>query len=167
MFLRGLRFSFTLMLAAALATGCVNPEKKKREKEKAQRIKEYAAANRPKIPNMNQDTTFQAFLGRLRIAAAKRDRAMMASMMTQNFGYRWDPPASPAETAFDYWDQNNLWPQLERTLQGVFSVKGGYMVTPVEFVADPDYSGYRAGIRLDNGAWRFAYFISGQDPMPE
>ena len=31
---------------------------------------------------------------------------------------------------------------------------------PKEVTFDPDYKGYRAGLQLVNGSWRFAYFVS-------
>ena len=64
---------------------------------------------------------------------------------------------------FKYWDENNLWPEVEGILSEKF-VKGesDYMVAPPQF-ADKSlhYDGYRAGIRRVNGSWKFAYFVNG------
>ena len=115
----------------------------------------------------NDDVSFQAFVNRLRQAVHARDLDAIASMMTTNFGYRLDPPGE-GNGVFAYWDQNNVWPELELVLKEPFSVNNvgqnnEYMVAPPEFVASPEsYTGYRAGIVLTNGAWKFAYFVSGQ-----
>jgi hypothetical protein len=34
------------------------------------------------------------------------------------------------------------------------------MVAPPQFAFDPEYHGYRAGITMVNGSWRFAYFVT-------
>ena len=33
------------------------------------------------------------------------------------------------------------------------------MVAPPQFATDQQYNGWRAGIRLVNGSWKFAYFV--------
>lgn len=104
---------------------------------------------------------FQAFLGRLRKAVHEHDMATIASMMTADFGYRLDPPGE-GQGVFAYWDENNLWPELELIMKERFVPKEDYMVSPAEFLTNPDnYNGYRAGIRMENGSWKFAYFVSG------
>ena len=114
----------------------------------------------------NDDVNFQAFINRLRQAVQARDLHAVASMMTTNFGYRLDPPAE-GDGVFAYWDQNNVWPELELVLKEPFVVNNigsgnEYMVAPAEFVTSPEsYTGYRAGIVLSNGSWKFAYFVSG------
>jgi hypothetical protein len=82
-------------------------------------------------------------------------------MMTPDFGYRLEPEGS-GEGVFKYWDENNLWIELDGIVSERFVPKGSYMVAPPQF-ADPssDYSGYRAGIRRVNGSWKFAYFVNG------
>jgi hypothetical protein len=92
------------------------------------------------LKDQSKDTTYQAFLGRLRIAVAKRDIPMLASMMTADFGYRWDTPP-PGETPFDYWDQNNLWGELNSLLKERFAPKDLYMVAPPQAVSDPSTRG--------------------------
>jgi hypothetical protein len=115
----------------------------------------------PSIPDQNADIAFQAFLGRLRRAIQARDVQTIASMMTSDFGYRLDPPAE-GDGVFAYWDQNNVWPELQLIMKEAFVPKENYMVSPPEFVTDEaHYTGYRAGIRMESGSWKFAYFVSG------
>lgn len=138
----------SLLLVVAFA-GCEAPYKKS-----------DAAEKRP-LRNQAKDQTFQAFVGRLRIAVRKKDRPVLAQMMVQDFGYRWDE-APPGEVIFDYWDQQKLWPELARVLQQPFEPNDLYMVAPPEVVNDPTYAGYRAGIRLVQGSWKFAYFVPAE-----
>ena len=136
-----------------LLTGCQAPYKKKDDED------------RKPLKDQSHDTSFQAFLGRLRIAVAKRDREVLTSMMTSDFGYRWDA-APPGETVFSYWDDNNVWPELSAMLREKFAPSGIYMVAPPQFVVDPDnYQGYRAGMRTVGGSWKFAYFVAGKEPQ--
>jgi hypothetical protein len=115
----------------------------------------------PTMPDQNGDMAFQAFLSRLRRAIAAHDLTTIAGMMTTDFGYRLDPPAE-GDGVFAYWDQNNVWPELELVINEAFVPKENYMVAPPEFVTDEaHYTGYRAGIRLENGSWKFAYFVTG------
>lgn len=116
----------------------------------------------PTIPDQNGDVAFQGFLNRLRQAISAHDLQTIASMMTTDFGYRLDPPGE-GEGVFAYWDQNNVWPELELVMRDNFVPKENYMVAPPEFLTDEaHFAGYRAGIRLDNGSWKFAYFVAGQ-----
>ena len=113
------------------------------------------------MPDQSGDLAFQAFLSRLRQAVHQHDAETIASMMTTDFGYRLDPPGE-GDGVFTYWDQNNLWPELELVLKDRFIPKQNYMVAPPEFGTGSDtFTGYRAGIRLENGGWKFAYFVSG------
>lgn len=137
------------LLAAVALAGCETPYKKK-DKEEQQPMKDQSG-----------DTSFQAFVGRLKIAVARKDLPMIASMMTSDFGYRWDTPP-PDENVFTYWDQNNLWPELSALLQERFVPSDLYMVSPPQVVADPNYRGYRVGMRIVGGSWKFAYFVSGE-----
>jgi len=108
------------------------------------------------------DVDFQAFVGRLQKAVAAHDMNMLASMMTKNFGYKLNPPME-GEGVFKYWDEENLWPELEGILSEKF-VKGDaeFMVAPPQFADKSlNYDGYRAGIRRVNGSWKFAYFVNG------
>ena len=113
------------------------------------------------MADQSGDLAFQSFVSRLRQAAQRHDTDTLASMMTKDFGYRIEP-LGEGDGVFAYWDQNNLWPELELVLKERFIPKGNYMVAPAEFSISPDtYNGYRAGIRLENGGWKFAYFVSG------
>ena len=138
--------SIASLLAALLLAGCQTPYKKKDAEEKKP-LKDAAG-----------DQTFQAFVGRLRTAVAKKDLATLTSMMTTDFGYRWD--AAPAsENVFTYWDENGVWPELEAVLRENFVPVDTYMVAPPQFASDPNYNGYRAGVRTLKGSWKFAYFV--------
>ena len=114
------------------------------------------------LPDQNSDKSFQSFLSRLRQAVQARDMDAIASMMTTDFGYRIEP-LGEGKGVFEYWDQNNVWPELELVIREHFVPNGDkYMVAPGEFVTNPEnYSGYRAGLRLENGSWKFAYFVTG------
>ena len=140
--LRPLLFAFLL---AALA-GCQAPYKKKDE------------ADKQPFKDQSGDQAFQAFLGRLRQAVAKKDHGMLSAMMTHDFAYRWDTPPV-GETPFIYWDTHNRWPELAATLREDFVPHELYMVAPPAVVADPNYKGYRAGLRIVGGSWKFAYFV--------
>jgi len=137
-------FACALLLLAVVA--CEAPYKKSDAAEKKAR------------KDMSNDPSFQAFVGRLRIAVSKHDRTMLASMMTTDFGYRWDNPTQP-ELAFDYWDQRNLWEELSKVLHQKFGPNDNYMVAPAQVISDRNYAGYRAGLRMVRGSWKFAYFV--------
>ncbi len=113
---------------------------------------------KPDMADQNGDTNFEAFQGRLRKAAARHDMQTLASMMTPNFGYSWEP-GGEGEGVFAYWDRNNLWPELNLILKEKFVPSGNFMVAPKEVTYDPNYKGYRAGLQRVNGSWRFAYFV--------
>lgn len=154
------RFPGSLLLVVALAfTACPTTDPKKSAKKPA-----TTAPEQPTKP-ADDEVDFQAFIGRLRRAVRARDVNMIASMMTPNFGYVLG--ATPAEDrtglgVFQYWEENNLWPEVEGILSEKFVPNEGFMVAPSQFVYDPEaYSGYRAGIRRVNGSWKFAYFVNG------
>jgi len=138
-----------LILALVFAVaGCHTPPKKKK-----------APTPPPnQIQDASGDVDFQAFWSRLNRAVAMHDYQTLASMMTPNFGYRLDP-VGEGDGVFAYWDQNNVWPDLSAVLQQKFVPHGAFMVAPAQFVTDPQYSGWRAGIQLVNGSWKFAYFV--------
>lgn len=146
------RILLCLATASLVLSGCSTPYKKKDEVEAKERSGEL-------IKDQSGDTSFQAFLGRLRTAVAKRDRITLTTMMVppNQFGYRWDP-APAGETPFDYWDQNNLWPELRDALDTQFLPHETYMVS----AETP--RGYRAGLRLFNGSWRLGYFVGPEEP---
>jgi hypothetical protein len=155
-----MRILLGLMLVFAVAlTGC--------KTSSDQKLKKEALSKKTKAKlrddESNKDVDFQAFIGRLRKAAAAHDVATMAMMMTPNFGYKLNPPQE-GEGVFKYWDDQNLWPELEGILSETFVKSDGddFLVAPAQF-ADKSlhYDGYRAGIRRINGSWRFAYFVNG------
>jgi hypothetical protein len=146
-----------VLLALVIAlTGC-QTAKNKAKKD---------ALNKKTKASLREETTdvdFQAFIGRLRKAVAARDMNALAGMMTANFGYKLNPPME-GDGVFKYWDEQNLWPELDGILSEKFvkSEDNDFMVAPPQF-ADKSlhYDGYRAGIRRVNGSWKFAYFVNG------
>jgi hypothetical protein len=148
--------TFILLIFALALGGCKTPTEKEKAKQAA--LKKKAKAE---LREENSDVDFQAFIGRLRKAAASHDVAALSEMMTPDFGYRLNPEAS-GNGVFKYWDENNLWPELEGILSEKFVKKGGFMVAPPQFADESlNYDGYRAGIRRVNGSWKFAYFVNG------
>ena len=119
-----------------------------------------------KLKDQSGDIAFQSFINRLRQVIAAHDVDTLAGMMTTDFGYVLEPPQEGAGV-FKYWDENNLWPELQMTVKERFVPFGDdahvYMVAPAEFAASAtSYTGYRAGVQLVNGSWKFAYFVNGQ-----
>ena len=144
-----------------VCSGCNTTPETAQEKAQAAVTADKKKPKVPNIPDQSSDLAFQAFLSRLRQAAHLHDADALAAMMTKDFGYRLDPPGE-GDGVFAYWDQNSIWPELELVLKERFVPKENYMVSPPEFIISPDsYNGYRAGIRLENGGWKFAYFVSG------
>lgn len=142
-----------ICLAALALPACKSPYKesdKKREQQKR---------------NASNDPTFQAFVGRLRIAVQRKDYEMLRSLMVPDFGYRWDNPP-PGDNVFTYWDLNNLWPELDGLLQKQLMPLDDFMVSPPEFADNPQsFAGYRLGLKQIMGSWRFVYFVP--PPPPE
>ena len=151
--------------AAFCMTGCLNtPDTPDTSHPATTNTKKPEPAKKPEpttLKDQNGDQSFLAFLSRLRQAIRAHDVDTLASMMTTDFGYQY--PDGEGKGVFEYWDQNNVWPELELVIKERFVPKGSaYMVAPAEFATDPDhYSGYRAGLKLENGSWKFAYFITG------
>lgn len=150
-------------LAVALLAACpfshTEPGKKK--------AKGKYDTDKPPKPTKDEsgDITFQSFVGRLRTAVLKRDVDMLASLMTPDFGYRWETPP-PGENVFAYWDQNNSWPKLAALMNEPWVPYDGFMVVPPALAQRSDYDGYRAGVRMVNGSWRFSYFVPAPPPDP-
>lgn len=147
MFLRAI----VLFLTVVILAGCPQPGKDRKKAKGKQ--------DKPQMKDQSGDTAFQAFNGRLRKAVELHDRTMLASMMSSDFGYRWD--SGPAgETPFAYWDQNKLWGELSALLRERWTPHDAFMVVPSQFAQNENYPGYRAGLTMVNGSWRFAYFVS-------
>ena len=152
-------FGALLVVCALLLGSCKTPPKK----EKQERAEAKKAAKKPL--EESSDVDFQAFVGRLRKAAAARDMNTLASMMTTDFAYVMgtnETEDRKGEGVFKYWDEQGLWPELVGILSEKFVKKGEYMVAPPQF-ANPalNYDGYRAGVRRINGSWKFVYFVNG------
>jgi hypothetical protein len=147
------RLIFSACLAALVLAGCKTPYKESDEKRKMER------------QNAANDPTFQAFVGRLRIAVKRKDHEMLRAMMAPGFGYRWDDPP-PGDNVFTYWDLNNLWPELGALLDRPLMPLDDFMVSPPEFAENPQTSaGFRLGLKQIMGSWRFVYFVP--PPPPE
>jgi len=150
-----LRTLWILLLTGGLAltmgglTGCGSLKKKPK----------IVKPSKHDMADQSADTSFRAFQNRLRKAVSKHDTQMLSSMMVPNFGYSWEN-GGEGPGVFDYWDRNNLWPELELVLKEKFVPSGNFMVAPADVTFNPDYKGYRAGLQLVNGGWRFAYFVS-------
>ena len=146
--------TFLLLGFALFFTSCQTPA----QKAKKEALKKRINAN---LREESSDVDFQAFVGRLRKAVAAHDVNTLAGMMTTDFGYKLNPEKS-GEGVFKYWDDENLWPELDGILSEKFVKKGDYMVAPQQFADESlNYDGYRAGIRRVHGSWKFAYFVNG------
>lgn len=147
---------FLFLLGALAFGGCDLFKSKKTDKKPG--VKERAKAD---LREENNDVDFQAFVGRLKKAVSAHDVATLAGMMTEDFGYSLNPERS-GDGVFRYWDENNLWPELEGILTERFAKKDDFWVAPPQF-ADPtlNYDGYRVGIRRVKGSWKFVYFVNG------
>lgn len=153
------KLAFVLLIAALSLSGCDLFKSKKSDKK--------PAAKKPDVNlrEENSDVDFQAFVGRLKKAVAAHDVNAIASMMTEDFAYVLGK--TPAEDrkgdgVFKYWEENNLWPELEGIMTERFVKKDDFWVAPPQF-ADPtlNYDGYRVGIRRVQGSWKFVYFVNG------
>jgi hypothetical protein len=139
---------------ALIISGCAAEQEKQKKKDEEEKKKERAE-------RLAEDPAFTSFLGRLRSAVAKKDKETLSSMMTPDFGYRWDNPPV-GDNVFTYWDLNESWPILSKILREQFVPHGNYMVAPAAVANDPTYTGFRAGMRLVSGGWKFAYFVPGE-----
>jgi hypothetical protein len=155
--MKTISFLFVLMIAFS---GCQLFQKHPKKKKDA-----AAVETEERMTRESQQVDFQAFVGRLRKAVKTRDLNTLASMMTPNFGYKLG--ATEAEDlkgdgVFKYWDENNLWEELDGILSEKFVPKGDFMVAPPQFADENlNYDGYRAGVRRVNGSWKFIYFVNG------
>jgi hypothetical protein len=148
-------FASILLLLAVAVSGCKSTANKDKEKKAA--LTKKAKANLRE----DSDVDFEAFVGRLKKAVAAHDVNTLAGMMTTDFGYSLKPEKS-GEGVFKYWEDQNLWPELDGILTEKFVKKGEFMVAPPQFADESlNYDGYRVGIRRVNGSWKFAYFVNG------
>lgn len=151
-------FLVLILIGALALSGCGMFGSKKDDKKPAIDKKKAKADLREE----NNDVDFQAFVGRLKSAIAAHDVNTIASMMTENFGYSLNPERA-GDGVFKFWDENNLWPELEAIITTEkFAKKGDFWVAPPQF-ADPslNYDGYRLGITRVKGSWKFVYFVNG------
>jgi len=132
-----------LFVFAALALGGCGMFNSKKDTKKPTVDKRADA----KLREENNDVDFQAFVGRLKKAVSAHDVTALAGMMTEDFGYSLNPERA-GDGVFKYWDENNLWPELEGIMTEKFAKKDDFWVAPPQF-ADPklNYDGYRVGIR--------------------
>src|SRR4051812_20138358 len=95
-----------LLLLAIGFSGCKSPSKTDKEKK--------AALTKKTKANLREDSDvdFEAFVGRLKKAVAAKDMTTLAGMMTPDFGYSLKPEKA-GEGVFKYWDDQNLWPELD------------------------------------------------------
>ena len=128
-----MRVTFLMVLTVVLAlplTSCQSTAKKEQTRKHTTKKKAKLSPGQE-----NTDVDFDAFLARLRKAVTARDMNTIASMMTPDFGYSLNPERS-GEGVFKFWDENNIWPELEGILAEKFVKKQDYMVSPPQF-ADP------------------------------
>ena len=155
-----MRFRFlTSFLLACLLCGC--PSQRKDQKDKTKGKPEQPIPTK----DMSGDIAFQGFVNRLRLAVEKKDAPTLLAMMSPDFGYRWDP-APAGEDPFIYWDRNHLWGELTRLMQERWVPYDGFMVVPPQLAQDPGYAGFRAGVQMVGGSWRFAYFVPAPPAEP-
>lgn len=152
------KIAFVLLLGAFAFGGCNAFKSKKPEKKPSARTK-------AELREENTDMDFQAFVGRLKKAVAAHDVNAIAAMMTEDFAYvlgKTTAEDRKGDGVFKYWDENNLWPELEGIMTERFVKKDDFWVAPPQF-ADPtlNYDGYRVGIRRVKGSWKFVYFVNG------
>src|ERR1700704_45030 len=115
--------AFALVLGGSLS-GCKTPPKTDKTKKEA--LNKKTKAN---LREESSDVDFQSFVGRLRKAVAGHDMNTLAGMMTTDFGYKIEPKME-GEGVFKYWDEQNLWPELEGILSEKFVKYKDFMVAP-------------------------------------
>ena len=151
---------FLFLIGALAFGGCDAFKSKKQDKKPA--VDKRA---KPDLREENADVDFQAFVGRLKQAVAAHDVNTLAGMMTEDFAYvlgKTPTEDRKGDGVFKYWDENNLWPELEGILTEKFAKKEDFWVAPPQW-ADPTltYDGYRVGIKRIKGSWKFVYFVNG------
>src|SRR6476646_3330702 len=146
-----------LLLSLIAFSSCKSPEKKKEDD-----VKKRAQAD---LRKENEDVNFQAFISRLKKAVGAHDLNTLTTMMTPDFAYvlgSTEAEDRKGEGVFKYWDEKGLWTELDAILTEQFAKKGEFWVAPPQFADDSlNYTGYRAGIQLVRGSWKFVYFVNG------
>jgi hypothetical protein len=146
------RFASLLLLIAMAFASCKGTHKTGAADKKP-------ASTKPAEENTEAD--FEAFVNRLRKAVSAHDMNTLATMMTADFGYSLNP-VKQGPGVYQFWDENDLWPEVEGIVNEKFLKKGEFWVSPPQFADESlNYTGYRAGIRRVNGSWKFAYFVNG------
>ena len=148
-----------LLLACAIGCSGCGMFNSKKDKDKKPAVNKRAQAD---LREENSDVDFQAFVGRLKQAVQAHDVNALAGMMSEDFGYSLNPEKS-GDGVFKYWDENNLWPELEAIVTTEkFAKKGEFWVSPPQFANGAlNYDGFRVGIRRVKGSWKFVYFVNG------
>ncbi|PZR76735.1 MAG: hypothetical protein DLM73_01720 [Chthoniobacterales bacterium] len=148
-----------LLLACAIGFGGCDLFKSKKKDDKKPAVNKRV---KPELREENSEVDFQAFVSRLKQAIQAHDVNTLASMMSEDFGYSLNPVKS-GDGVFKYWEENNLWPELEAIITTEkFAKKGEYWVAPPQFADESlNYDGYRIGIRRIKGSWKFVYFVNG------
>jgi hypothetical protein len=150
------KLAFLFLISALAFGGCDAFKSKKPDKKPA--VNKRAKAE---LREENNDVDFQAFVGRLKKAVSAHDVNTLAGMMTEDFGYSLNPEKS-GDGVFKFWDENNLWPELDGILTEKFAKKDDYWVAPPQWADSTlNYDGYRVGIRRIKGSWKFCYFVNG------
>jgi hypothetical protein len=154
------KIALVFLVSALAFGGCEMFKSKKPDKKPG--VKDRAKAD---LREENTDVDFQAFVSRLKKAVAAHDVNAIAEMMTEDFAYvlgKTSAEDRKGDGVFKYWDENNLWPELEGIMTERFVKKDDFWVAPPQF-ADPtlNYDGYRVGIRRVKGSWKFVYFVNG------
>lgn len=101
----------------------------------------------------------EVFVEKLREGVRTRNLELLASMMLPNFGYSLNP-LKEGDGVFQYWDENRLWDEIELVVNDEFVEFGKFYVSPPAFAEHPEsYRGFRTGIILVNGHWKWAYLV--------
>ena len=130
---------------------------RRKEKLKQAALKKKAKANLRE----NSDVDFQAFVGRLRKAVATRDMETLKSMMTDDFGYKLEPPMSGsgrfpvlgAGKSLAGAGRHLVREIREERRRSWSRRRSSPTLTELRRLSRRDYSG--------RGSWKFAYFVNG------
>src|SRR2546423_1279651 len=117
------KIAFVFLISALAFGGCDLFKSKKQDKKPA--VNKRAKAD---LREENNDVDFQAFVGRLKKAVAAHDVNTLAGMMTEDFAYvlgKTPGEDRKGDGVFKYWDENNLWPELEGILTEALAQAAG------------------------------------------